>query len=62
MLKAQVRGRGEWAFKELLTLKRNYPFEAFIKAIILARQYRLFDLKRLEKMIIKEIKDNFFNL
>jgi len=62
MLKTQVRGRGEWAFRELLNFKRNYPFDAFIKAITLAKQYSLFDLKRLEKMIIKEIKDNFFNL
>ena len=62
MLKSQVRGRGEWVFKELLMLKRNYPFEAFIKAITLAKQYSLFDLKRLEKIIIREITDNFFNI
>jgi hypothetical protein len=43
-------------------LKRNYPFEAFIKAVILAKQYSLFDIKRLEKMIIREITDNFFNI
>jgi len=62
MLKSQVRGRGELAFRELLMFKRNYPFEAFIKAVTLAKQYSLFDLKRLEKMIIREITDNFFNI
>ena len=62
MFKSKVRGRGESTFRELLMLKRNYPFEAFIKAITLAKQYSLFDLKRLEKMIIREITDNFFNI
>ena len=52
MLKSRVRGRGTTTFRELLRLKRSYPFEAFIKAVTLAKQYSLFDLKRLEKMII----------
>lgn len=61
-LKSHVRGRGIIAFKQLLLLKRNYPFDAFIKAITLAKQYGLFDLKRLETMIIKDVGHDFFNL
>jgi hypothetical protein len=49
-------------FKQLLLLKRNYPSDAFIKAVTLADQYGMFDLKRLETMIIKDVSHDFFNL
>lgn len=61
-LKSHVRGRGAWVFQQLLTLKRNYPFDAFIKAITVAKHYSMFDLKRLETMIIKHVSHDFFNL
>jgi transposase len=61
-LKSHVRGRGTLAFKQLLLLKRNYPSDAFIQAVTLADQYGMFDLKRLETMIIKDVSHDFFNL
>jgi transposase len=61
-LKSSVRGRGGWEFKQLLYLKRLYPEQAFIAAIQQAYRYRLYDLKRLENLILKYIAGEFFNL
>jgi transposase len=61
-LKSHVRGRGVWSFKRLLYLKQLYPWEAFLMAIEQAKQYGLYDLTRLEKMIIRCVAGDFFNL
>lgn len=61
-LKSHVRGRGIWSFNQLLMLKQRYPQEAFMAAIQLAQQYNLYDMKRLETMILKHISSHFFNL
>ena len=61
-LKSHVRGRGGWAFKQLLQLKRTYPINAFMVAITQASRYGLYDMKRLETMILKQINNDFFNL
>jgi hypothetical protein len=61
-LKSHVRGRGGLAFKQLHLLKLSYPFDAFMLAVKSAKQYGLFDLKRLETMIIKYVRHEFFNL
>ena len=41
---------------------QEYPREAFLAAIALAEQYRLFDLDRLEKMVLREIAHDYFVL
>jgi len=61
-MKKRVRGRGARKFKQLLDLKRTYPLEAFIKAIKTALHYGLFDLNRLERMILSNIAGDFFDL
>jgi transposase len=61
-LKSHVRGRGVWHFKRLLYFKQLYPLEAFLMAIEQAKQYGLYDLTRLEKMIIRCVAGDFFNL
>lgn len=61
-LKSHVRGRGIWSFKRLLYLKQLYPLEAFLMAIGQAKAYGLYDLSRLEKMIIRCVAGDFFNL
>lgn len=61
-LKSHVRGRGACAFKQLLNLKHLYPVAAFITAIEQAARYGLYDMKRLETIILRQINTNFFNL
>ena len=61
-LKSHVRGRGRWAFRHLLYLKQTYPFEAFMTAITQANHYGLYDMKRLETMILKQIRSDIFTL
>ena len=61
-LKSHVRGRGRWSFKQLLTLKQTYPIDAFMKAITQANHYGLYDMKRLETMILKYIRSDIFTL
>jgi hypothetical protein len=41
---------------------QDYPREPFLAALKLAEQYRLFDLERLERMILKQIAHDYFVL
>jgi hypothetical protein len=50
------------ALRRLLDLKRTYPPEAFEKAIREALRYGLFDLTRLEQMILAQVAGDFFSL
>lgn len=61
-LKKHVRGRGARAINRLLDFKRTYPKDAFIAAVKQARHYGLYDLNRLEELIIKSVAGNYFNL
>src|SRR3990167_7963166 len=61
-LKKHVRGRGHRQLKRLLNLKREYPREAFFCAIKKAEHYGLYDLNRLEGLIIKAVAGDYFNL
>jgi hypothetical protein len=45
-----------------LDLKRTYPPEAFAKAILEALRYGLYDLTRLEQMILSQVAGDFFTL
>ncbi len=48
--------------QRLLAIKRDYPRDAFDQAIALAVTYGVYDLKRLEKMILSCVAGDFFNL
>lgn len=61
-LKSHVRGRGQSVFKQLLYFKQLYPLKAFMQAIEQAHRYRLYNLQRLEKLILKCVSGEFFNL
>jgi hypothetical protein len=61
-LKKHVRGDGVRKLNRLLALKRTYPFDAFISAVQQANHYGLYDLNRLEELIIKLVAGNYFNL
>jgi hypothetical protein len=61
-LKKHVRGDGVRKLNRLLALKHTYPFDAFIGAVQQATRYGLYDINRLEELIIKFIAGNYFNL
>jgi transposase len=46
--------------RRLLSMLQDYPREAFLTAIGIAERYRLFDLDRLEKIVIRQVADDFF--
>ncbi|MDZ7762082.1 MAG: hypothetical protein U5L00_17750 [Desulfovermiculus sp.] len=51
-LKKRSRGRGVHKLRRLLILKRIYPEKAFIQAVQRALQYGMYELSRLEDIII----------
>lgn len=60
-LKNRSAGRGVRSLRRLLELKRTYPHEAFEKACLEALHYGLYDLSRLEQMILSYVAGDFFN-
>jgi len=61
-LKRHSAGRGTLALRRLLALYREYPKEALSKAVATALQYGLFDLDRLERLILRTIAKDYFVL
>jgi hypothetical protein len=61
-LKKRSSGRGIMPMRRLLDLKRTYPPEAFEKAMVQALRYGLYDLTRLEQMILSHVAGDFFNI
>ncbi len=61
-LKQRAAGRGTLALRRLLTLSREYPRAAVQQAVTLALQYGLFDLDRLERLILRVIAKEYFRL
>jgi transposase len=59
-IKKRSTGRGVARLRRLLHLKRTYPPEPFGAAIAKALAYGLYDLARLEKMIIEQVAGDFF--
>ncbi len=60
-LKKRAPGRGVTKLRRLLELKRTYPAEPFLAAIEQALEYGLFDLSRLERLILERVAGDFFN-
>lgn len=61
-LKKHVRGNGIRKLNRLLAFKQTYPLDAFIHAVQQANHYGLYELNRLEELIIKFVAGNYFNL
>lgn len=60
-LKRQVGDRRA-PLRRLLSMLQEYPRVAFLAALSLAAQYRLFDLDRLERMVLKRVASEYFVL
>ncbi len=50
------------ALRHLLRMAREYPREAFLDAINEARHYGLYDMQRVERMVIRRIASDYFLL
>jgi len=61
-LRKRSRGRGVQPLRRLLTLKRTYPENSFFKAVERAEHYHLYDLRRLEDLILSMVAGDFFDL
>jgi transposase len=61
-LKQRAAGRGVARLRRLLHLKRTYPTDAFDAAIEQALHYGLYDLGRLEGLILERVAGDFFQL
>lgn len=60
-LKQHVGGR-RVPLRKLQVMLQEYPREAFLAALTEAERYRLFDLERLEKMVLRRIAAEYFIL
>jgi len=61
-LKLRSHGYGRRPLRRLIEMKRTYPAGPFIAAIEQALHYGLFDLGRLEDLILKQVAGDFFAL
>jgi hypothetical protein len=61
-LKQRAHGRGARALRRLLELKRTYPAGPFLAAVEQALHFGLFDLARLETLILRQVAGDFFDL
>ncbi len=61
-LRQRAPGRGVSRLRRLLELQRTYPTEPFMAAVKQALQYGLFDLARLERLILDKVAGDFFDL
>jgi hypothetical protein len=58
----QAHGRGVRPLRRLLGFRRSYPESPFLAAVAQALQFGLFDLGRLEAMILQQVAGDFFHL
>jgi hypothetical protein len=57
-----LNGRGTRALNRLLQIKRTYPVQPFLTALQQALKYGLFDLTRLEHLVLSHVAGDFFAL
>ena len=58
----QYVGERRAPLRRLLSMLRDYPRDAFLAAVADAERYRLFELDRLETMVLRRIADDYFPL
>ena len=61
-LTRHLNGRSTRALNRLLQLKRSYPSEPFLAALQQACKYGMFDLTRLETLVLRHVAGDFFAL
>lgn len=61
-LKRHGRKQITLLLRHLLRMQRDYPREAFLGAIEEAERYGLYDLDRVERMILRRVRNEYFRL
>jgi len=61
-LKRKVAGQGGVPLRRLLRMLRDYPREPLLAAVDTALQYGLFDLERLERLVLRHVGRDYFVL
>jgi len=61
-LQRRAPGRGVRVLRRLLEMKRTYPRDALLGALETALTYGLYDLARLETLILRRVAGDFFSL
>jgi len=61
-LKRHLSGRGTLGLRRLLALVRDYPREPLRAAVRTAEHYGLYDLDRLERLVLRQIASDYFVL
>ncbi len=61
-LKKRSAGRGTVALRRLVRLVQDYPRPALLDALQRARQYGLYDLERVEAMILRQLAREYFRI
>lgn len=61
-LKKRGRKSTTLALRQLLRMAEEYPRDAFLSAVAEAERYGLFDLDRVERMILRRIAHDYFQL
>jgi hypothetical protein len=61
-LKNRSVGRGTLALRSILRMVEEYPRDALTQALREAAQYGLYDLERVERMVLKNVRSDFFRL
>jgi hypothetical protein len=59
-LKQHAGGRGMLALRRLLGFVRDYPRDSLLAAVAHADHYKLFDLDRLERLVLKHVAHEYF--
>ena len=59
-LKRKGRKTTTLALRQMLRLLREYPREPFLAAVAEAARYGLYDLDRLERMILRRVARDYF--
>jgi hypothetical protein len=59
-LKRKGRKTATLALRQMLRLLREYPREPFLAAVAEAARYGLYDLDRLERMILRRVARDYF--
>ena len=61
-LRKHAHGRGVRALQKMLRMVREYPRQPLLEAVREAEQFGLYDLDRLERMILSRIGRDYFLL
>jgi transposase len=61
-LKKRAGGQAVVAMRRLLRMLYDYPREPFLGAVNVAQRYGLYNLERLEQMVLRRLREQYFSL